>query len=906
MALLARSPISAAALRALREVVGPSGVSADDSDRLAYVRDAWARDAIRARGALVQAAPEAVVWPRSPEEVESVVSLAAELGLPVVPYGGGTGRYGGARPSHGGLVLSTERLTHIGPPNLEDGWVEVEAGVRGASLEARLRRDGLTLGHAPISGAVATVGGWIATASAALSGERYGLVERMVRRLEVVGPKGRAYAELGARSSAFLEWGELMVGWEGRFGILTGARLGVQPIPEVQMLAAYRFRSFEAGVEALHRMMQVGLRPFVGRLADAKDRLLGRTSGDDASEVSNLPKLAARLAETPPARGLGRLGASVLRATARAALGSPRLVTRALEVLPGDVLLVLGFEGSKRLAFAESDLGRQIARSFDGVELGADPARAWLARRAAGMGRGPRLERLGLFEDHLAASTTWDRVLPLYRRVREELSGEAVVSCQIGHADAVGCAFELTLTRSLGRPADAEGTVERHRKMWHRALSVVVEAGGTLAHHAGFGEADLDVVARQLGPGRRRMLAALGQAVDPDATLNPGKVVTDRFPPPPPRIPRAVGGLPESFRAVVGARNLRKEGTWEVVSPPDERALAALLRVAQSKGLGILSDQCAAPPERPSIRIDLRHLDGIVRISETAGFVEVESGARVSDVERALGHQDLTLGPLDARADGVTVGRAAALGLLDRRGPAFGPLREAVVGGRALLASGDPVEMPARPRAGVGPASIRFFVGSGGRFGILTKLRLRIYPVPAAQSRLGARLSDLACGVRALHTLIDAGVRPASAELVPTDGRAELSCTLVAPSPAMLSAQIAAFESAIRPGVAIAAPTPQPLSEFLAIEVTWSQILPVYRAISELGLEGWWLAFACPRGASWLGPAVSAAAETRIEAAVAEIGARWLDAPRAHPALVRTTRRMAAALDPAGVLSDPE
>src|SRR5437867_10549880 len=57
--------------------------------------------------------PAAVVWPRSTEDVSVVVHYAADAGLSIVPWGGGTGLMGGARPTTDSIVLDMRRMRRV-------------------------------------------------------------------------------------------------------------------------------------------------------------------------------------------------------------------------------------------------------------------------------------------------------------------------------------------------------------------------------------------------------------------------------------------------------------------------------------------------------------------------------------------------------------------------------------------------------------------------------------------------------------------------------------------------------------------------------------------------------------------------------------------------------------------------
>ncbi|MBE0602420.1 MAG: FAD-binding oxidoreductase, partial [Deltaproteobacteria bacterium] len=71
-------------------------------------RTAYSFDALRKKYL-----PDAVGFPVDTGEVQRIVQLANRLRFPVVPRGAGTGFSGGSLPTHGGLVLSMERMDRI-------------------------------------------------------------------------------------------------------------------------------------------------------------------------------------------------------------------------------------------------------------------------------------------------------------------------------------------------------------------------------------------------------------------------------------------------------------------------------------------------------------------------------------------------------------------------------------------------------------------------------------------------------------------------------------------------------------------------------------------------------------------------------------------------------------------------
>src|SRR2546423_12492113 len=90
-------------------------------------------DAFRAhRGSLLEErgpSPLAVVLPRTAAEVATVVRFALDAGLKLVPWGGGTGLMGGARPSSDSIVLDLREMRRVRAIDPISGTVTVEAGM---------------------------------------------------------------------------------------------------------------------------------------------------------------------------------------------------------------------------------------------------------------------------------------------------------------------------------------------------------------------------------------------------------------------------------------------------------------------------------------------------------------------------------------------------------------------------------------------------------------------------------------------------------------------------------------------------------------------------------------------------------------------------------------------------------
>jgi hypothetical protein len=121
---------------------------ADEALRLEHSVDTYWKAAALANVGRHMVA-DAVVRPRSADDVASTIAAAAAEGVPVVPGGGGSGSQGGAVPDAGGIVLDLQDLDEIVELDEEALTVRVQSGVPGLRLEEGLNERGYTFPHQP-------------------------------------------------------------------------------------------------------------------------------------------------------------------------------------------------------------------------------------------------------------------------------------------------------------------------------------------------------------------------------------------------------------------------------------------------------------------------------------------------------------------------------------------------------------------------------------------------------------------------------------------------------------------------------------------------------------------------------------------------------------------------------------
>ena len=482
---VAPSAMAQSHVEALSGLVGAEYVSTKDSDRILRAGGKSTPDLLRRRSVEPQDAPDAVVTPGTDAEVEQVLRYCSANRIAVVPFGGGTSVVGGLDPIRDGfeavLSLDLRRFDQLVGLDEESGIATFGGGTTGPRAEELLREHGFSVGHFPQSFLFATLGGFAATRSSGQASAGYGRFEDMVQGLTVVTPSGVIETGRAPASAAGPDLGELFVGSEGTFGVITHVRVRVHRLPETTVREGWSFPDFATGAAALRELVQEGSAPTVLRLSDEAESGVNLATTDKIGE----------------------------------------------NAFTGGCLGITTYEGTASHTAERMAEARAILTAHGGTSLGEEPGNSWEHGRFDAPYLSDALLDVGALCETLETATTWGNLANLRSSVTEALTKALVeqgtqplVMCHISHTYKTGASLYFTVVS-----AQTEDPIAQWHKAKTAAGDAIIAAGGTITHHHAVGADHRPWMKDEIGELGANILRAVKNAVDPAGILNPGKLI---------------------------------------------------------------------------------------------------------------------------------------------------------------------------------------------------------------------------------------------------------------------------------------------------------------------------------------------------------------------------------------------
>lgn len=497
-------PLPDASFDAVMAVVPPSRlpdhplVVKAPSDRIFHARGQSLPDWLALRSGKLDTFPDGVAYPVTAEQVRALITFMRDHKGIIIPYGGGTSVVGHINPPDTDrpiLTVHLSRMNRLMDLDQESHIATFGAGASGPDVESQLRAHGYTLGHYPQSFEFSTLGGWIATRSSGQQSLGYGKIERLFAGGAMETPSGQLEIPDFPASAAGPDLREVVMGSEGRLGILTSVKIRVSPLPPRESFRVFFCPHWDSGCEALRKIVQAGIPLSMLRMSN-------ETETETQLALAGHGK-AVRLLE----RWLAFRGASMKKC-----------------------MVMVGITGTKRLHRTVLKEASHLFHEAKAVYAGSVLGRKWKENRFRAPYLRNSLWERGYCVDTLETAINWDRVSLLMAAVESALTAALVgerekvlVFSHLSHLYSQGSSIYTTY---LFRVADTyEETLARWRRLKKAASESIVKHGGTISHHHGVGSDHAPYLVFEKGPIGVNAIKALCRTFDPDGLMNPGKLV---------------------------------------------------------------------------------------------------------------------------------------------------------------------------------------------------------------------------------------------------------------------------------------------------------------------------------------------------------------------------------------------
>ena len=492
-------------LAELADAVGAENAIQDDLDRIVHTYGKSARDLLRIRTGDIPRVPDVVVYPGNEAEVQLIVDRAVAADAVIIPYGGGSNISGSlhAPEDETRPVISVDlgRLNQVIDIDEDSGLARIQAGAQGPDLEEQLGARGWTLGHFPDSFTHSTLGGWVATRSSGMQSDKYGDISDIARGMRVVMPGKVLEIRPLPHTSTGPSVREMVLGSEGRLGVITEVTVQVHRIPEVRLILGYLFPSWEASLAAMHDISTSDAHPSITRVSDAKETAFSFATRRKSNRIS-ISSLISK--------------------------GMMKVLQRRGWKLDEVCLSFIGYEGGKAHVARQKAIVKDIVGRHGGIVVGKGPGELYDQKKFDTPYIRDFLLDRGAIGDVSETAAPWSKLLPLYtnvlaaaEKVYAHLGVAGWIMCHLSHSYHSGACLYFTFAFKH----DGVDPLGQYEPLKNAIQQAFVDSGGTLSHHHAVGTEHAAWLEQDISAPGVHMIDGLFTAMDPGRNLNPGKII---------------------------------------------------------------------------------------------------------------------------------------------------------------------------------------------------------------------------------------------------------------------------------------------------------------------------------------------------------------------------------------------
>ena len=477
-------------------------IKTDPETRVRHARGQSLPDWLDMHSGNVDTFPDGVAFPESTEQVRELLAYARENDLVVIPYGGGTSVVGHINPLKSDrpiLTIDMGKMSSLLSIDTESQLATFGAGTPGPVVEEALKEHGYTLGHFPQSWELSTLGGWVASRSSGQQSLHYGRIENMFAGGIIETMNGTMTIPTIPASSAGPDIREMILGSEGRIGIITEVTVRITPVPEEEKFQVIFFPSWQIGINAARELIQQRVALSMVRLSNPLETtsLLYMGAGSDSSGVVALEKSLSE-------KGIGE----------------------------GKVMMTFGVTGSARHCETAYQLAIDHCTALGGFVDQSGLGENW----AHGRFRAPYLRdplgAEGYIVDTMETAVDWSKVSEAAENIEEAIrtalddEGERVHAyTHLSHVYGQGSSIYTTYLFRIGE--SYELGKNRWMKLKKAGADQIVAHGGTISHQHGVGSDHKNYLAEEKGEFGIAAIHSLCKQFDPYGQMNPGKLLPD-------------------------------------------------------------------------------------------------------------------------------------------------------------------------------------------------------------------------------------------------------------------------------------------------------------------------------------------------------------------------------------------
>jgi len=215
-----------------------------------------------------------------------------------------------------------------------------------------------------------------------------------------------------------------------------------------------------------------------------------------------------------------------------------------------------------------------------------------------------------------------------------------------------------------------------------------------------------------------------------------------------------------------------------IVWPETVEEVSRLMRLANEWKAPVIpfgggSGGCGGTaPVRGGIVCDMKKMNRLLFFNQESLVVSAQAGILGADLEGELSRAGYTLGHFPPSAHSSTLGGYLATRSAGFLSSKYGRIEDMVVNLQAVLPDGSIVKTRAAPRSATGPDFDHLLLGSEGTLAIITRAKLRVWPIASDRGFAAFSFRSLGAGVAALRCLFREGLRPAAVRLTDASGTA--------------------------------------------------------------------------------------------------------------------------------------